>query len=68
MKVLHILRAEPDEVTRKLISGISRSSESKEVALYNGSVNYDRLLDDIFASDKVICWWASKAAAPVSRR
>jgi hypothetical protein len=38
MKILHILRSEPDEMTRNLIQ---QSFEDEE----------------IFASDKVICWW-----------
>ncbi len=68
MKVLHILRSEPDAVTRKLIDGLSRSSQGREVALYDGKVDYNRLVDDIFQSDRIICWWASRSAAGVSQR
>ena len=56
MKILHILRSEPDSLVRLLISGMS-SGESREVPLYRGPVDYDRLVKDIFESDKVICWW-----------
>jgi hypothetical protein len=68
MKVLHVLRSEPDAVTRGLIDGMSRSGGGKEVALYEGRVDYDRLVQDIFQSDKVICWWASASTAAVSKR
>ncbi len=68
MKVLHVLRSEPDEITRGLIEGMSRVGDSKQVALYEGPVDYARLVQDIFQSEKVICWWASASTAAVSRR
>ncbi len=68
MKVLHVLRSEPDQLTRGFIDGMSRNGGSKEVALYEGAVNYDRLVQDIFESDKVICWWSNGSTASVSRR
>jgi hypothetical protein len=68
MKVLHVLRSEPDEITRGLIDGMSRAGAGKEVALYEGAVDYARLVQDIFQSDKVICWWASSANGAVSKR
>ncbi len=68
MKVLHILRAEPDGLTRRLIDGMKNGAEAREVALYRGPVDYTRLVDDIFASDKVICWWASRGAGEVTTR
>jgi hypothetical protein len=68
MKVLHVLRSEPDDITRGLIEGMSRGGGNKEVALYEGHVDYARLVQDIFQSEKVICWWASASTAAVSRR
>ncbi len=68
MKTLHILRSEPDPLARRLIDQMSRSGDAREVALYAGGVDYDRLVADIFGSEKVICWWASRASAEVSRR
>jgi len=56
MKTLHILRSEPDPLVRLLITGMP-GGEKKEVSLYRGPVDYDRLVKDIFESDKVICWW-----------
>jgi hypothetical protein len=64
MKVLHILRSEPDPLTRKLIDGMARAGQGHEVALYAGRVDYGRLVQDIFESDKVISWWASRTGAP----
>ncbi len=68
MKVLHILRSEPDALTRKLMAGLSNGGEGREVALYGGKVDYARLVDDIFRSDKVICWWASRGGGEVTTR
>jgi hypothetical protein len=57
MSILHIIRSEPDEMTRGFIDATSQGQESAEVPLYQGEVNYHQLLDDIFKSDQVICWW-----------
>lgn len=68
MTFLHILRSEPDEVARSLMQGLSGAGTNRQVALYNGPVDYDKLVQDIFQSDRVICWWSSRSAAEVSRR
>ena len=57
MKVLHILRTEPDETVEKLIEDYSDQEGIFVEALYQGKVNWSRLVDDIFAYDKIICWW-----------
>jgi hypothetical protein len=57
MKLLHILRSEPDDLVRLFITGMSRGQSAKEVPLHRGPVDYDQLVKDIFQSDKVICWW-----------
>jgi hypothetical protein len=56
MKTLHILRSEPDALVRLLISGM-KHGENREVSLVRGPVDYARLVQEIFESDKVICWW-----------
>jgi hypothetical protein len=63
MKILHVLRSQPDDVTRALIQGMARAGEVKQVALFGGPVDYTRLVQDIFQSDKVICWWADSTGA-----
>ena len=68
MKILHVLRSEPDEVTRALIQGMKSAGEAKQIALYRGTVDYAGLVQDIFQSDKVICWWAADATAAPSQR
>lgn len=57
MKILHIFRHPPDEVTRELVAIISREREATEYPLYENSVDYDRLLELIMSKDQVISWW-----------
>ena len=57
MKILHILRNAPDETEQKLIELMSKDEESTVQPLFNGSIDWERLVDDIFAHEKVICWW-----------
>ncbi len=57
MKILHILRSEPDENVEKFMNVITNGDKSKIQALYNGDVNWAALVDEIFSHDKVICWW-----------
>ncbi|KKL10725.1 hypothetical protein LCGC14_2552980 [marine sediment metagenome] len=57
MKVLHILRTEPDESVKKFMEIISAKEESKVTRLYTGDVDWSGLADDILAFDKVISWW-----------
>lgn len=57
MKILEILRSEPDENTGKMIEVHKQDNEVKVVELYSGDPDYAALVDDIFSHDKVICWW-----------
>ena len=57
MKTLHILRSEPTPMTNHLIQATSAGKDDTTFLLYNDDIDYDRLVDDIFSSDRVICWW-----------
>ncbi len=61
MKILHILRSEPEELVRLLMAEMSiRGNQGEEVRLYEGSegsVDYDWLVRRVFESEMVICWW-----------
>jgi len=57
MKVLHILRSEPDEIVETLGEAVSRNQPSSVAILYENDVDWEGLVDDIFLHDKVICWW-----------
>ena len=56
MNVLHIIKTEPDESVRELTTAFT-DDEMTIVPLYEGDVDWEGLVDKIFAADKVICWW-----------
>ena len=61
-RVLHILKSEPDETVARVIEAQSHESEVAVVSLYRDeitghAVDWSRLVEDIFAYDRVICWW-----------
>ncbi len=61
-KVLHILKSEPDETIARVIEAQSVEEEVAVVSLYRdeisgNAVDWSRLVEDIFAYDRVICWW-----------
>ena len=57
MKILHVYRHPPDEVTQELAGITSRDREASEFFLFQEPVDYDRLLDLILGHDQVISWW-----------
>jgi hypothetical protein len=56
MKILHILKKEPDGSTKKIIELHKAGNEVKVVDLSRPGVSYDALVADAFAFDKVFCW------------
>jgi len=57
MKLLHILKSEPDDNTKTLMAIVSEGNEASQFALYDPHVDYEALIDTIFANDKIISWW-----------
>jgi hypothetical protein len=53
---MHILKKAPDTSTKKIIEVQAASNEVKTIELYKGGVSYDKLVADVFSSDKVYCW------------
>ncbi|MBC8412327.1 MAG: hypothetical protein ISR96_08230 [Nitrospira sp.] len=56
MKILHIINDKQDDLSRKVIEFQSDDSELRVIELASKAVSYDELVDEIFASDKVISW------------
>jgi hypothetical protein len=56
MQILHLLRTQPDETVASLKKSFS-DQKGKTVVLYEGDVDWEALVDDIFAAKKVISWW-----------
>jgi hypothetical protein len=57
MKILHVLKSEPDGITRTLMDAVSEGQETSVVRLYENAPDYESLLDQIFSNEKVITWW-----------
>lgn len=57
VKILHILRSEPDETVEKFTVHMSMDNTASVVMLYEDPVDWSALVDEIFENDKVICWW-----------
>jgi len=57
MKLLNIIRSEPDDITITFIEDFSKDDGAKKVVLYEGDTDWSALVDDIFSYDKVVCWW-----------
>ena len=59
MKILHILKTEPDMVTKTLLSAFRNpeGDEETQFRIYDKDVDYNRLIDLIFENERVISWW-----------
>jgi len=56
VKIVHILKKAPDASTKKIIEVQAMGNEVIMIELYKGGVSYDKLVADVFSSDKVFCW------------
>ncbi len=56
MKILHILKDGPTELSGKIIGVQSKENEVKVVDLSKKEMSYEALIDQIFSSDRVISW------------
>ena len=56
MKILHIIKKAPDASTKKIIDLQMAGNETTMIDLYKGGISYDKLVAEVFASDKVFCW------------
>lgn len=55
MKVLYLLRSEPDDTGNKIMEEHKKSNEVTVIDL-NKNKNYDEIVDAIASNDKVISW------------
>ena len=57
MKILHVLRTEPDETVKDIVAATTNGDQSQTAELFSDNIDWSRLVDDIFSYDKVVCWW-----------
>jgi len=56
MKILHILNDGPAQLSDDIISVQAKEHEVKIIDLSKRDASYETIVDDIFASDRVISW------------
>jgi hypothetical protein len=56
MKVLHLFAEKPSPLAVRIMDGQSRDHKIKSIQLLGNAVSYDDVVDEIFATDKVISW------------
>ncbi len=56
MKILYILKSQPDASTKKIIEVQSAGNQVKTIDLTGGGLSYEALVADVFSHDKVFCW------------
>lgn len=56
MKILHLLKAKPDETVSRLIVIHKEENDVKVIDLSEDNIVYESLIDDIFNCDRVISW------------
>jgi hypothetical protein len=57
MRFLHIYRSKPTEEVLKLVKILSEENEADTFPLYEGEVDYAKLVEHIFSHDQVVSWW-----------
>ena len=57
MKILHILKSEPDDNTRTLIDILSENKETILFPLYEDEPDYEKMIDLVFEYDQTVSWW-----------
>jgi hypothetical protein len=57
VKILHLIKSRPDDITNKLVELISQGEEAAVFRLYEQGADYGALLDLVFSHDRVISWW-----------
>ena len=57
MQVLNVYKSKLDRRYHELTEAVTADRPSKSVNLFEGEIDYDRLLQDILDSDVVNCWW-----------
>ncbi len=57
MKILNVFRSEPSADVLKMADILCEGHEAVRFDLFKGDVDYNRLVDLIFSSDKTVSWW-----------
>ena len=56
MRLLHVLRSEPDENLNALIRHVSGDEHTESFKLFGEEVDYSDFIEAVFKADKVFTW------------
>jgi hypothetical protein len=57
MKLVHILKSEPDATTKLLMDATGEGHDVEVFKMYGDSVDYKKLVELIMGADRNISWW-----------
>lgn len=57
MKVLHIFKSRPDGMVSDIVKQTCQQDDCGFIETFQENVDWDDVVDKLFAADKVICWW-----------
>jgi hypothetical protein len=57
MKILHVYRSEPADVTKQLVAMVSEGRDNESFNLNVENPDYDKLVDMMSDADQTVCWW-----------
>ncbi len=57
MRTLCLLRSDPDETIRTLMDTLAGEEGTTVIPLFEVGIDYDGLLEQIFAHDRIVTWW-----------
>ena len=55
--VLNIVRSAPDDFETTLIDAFAARDGHTVVRVYGEQVDWSAIVEEIFAHDRVVCWW-----------
>ena len=61
MRTLHLVPSEVDPTTRRLVTQAQRRPGNEVFVLGPADVDYDLLIESIFAAGRVVGWWIGDA-------
>ena len=56
MKILHVFKRELSKTEIEIVGIHSKSHDTSVIRLYEGGIDYNGLLKDVFKYDKIFCW------------
>ncbi len=56
MKIVHLLKEGPSKLSTTVIEVQKKDNQVRVIDMSKKDVSYEAIVDEIFSSDKVVCW------------